>query len=277
LFVSDKAAFDEQPPIVCIIDEFAAFIGNVTAGRGNKRNYEVLQDILQRGRKNKIHVVLAAQDPLKEDIKISTANIAARMAFKCASKNNSRVIIGSSDAESLAGLGSLYFKSAQHTGLKYVQGSYMDKDEIAETLRKMDLASGDFESEFTLKHIGTSDTSAILEADYIEHSAQDEMTDEQLLVEIIMMAFRHGEISINQIQSEYEMGYSRAVKFVIKMERLGLITAKKGKSKRPRAVIPTSVESITSQELVKLLMDKYSLQDITDALTEGLNKQYSND
>jgi len=274
LYVTNRTAFDDEAPIVCIIDEFPAFIGNITSGKGNRRNYEVVQDILQLGRKNKIHMILAAQDPTKESIKISTANITARMAFRCAAKHNSRVILEHSGAESLTGLGSMYFVSRQHVGLKYLQGSYMHEKDIKKTLRE--LVYGAYtEVEPIVKHLGVSesDFDIDIEASGTSNDPED-MTDDQLLAEIIMLAFRQGELSNNQIQNEFSMGYNRAKRFETKIETLGIIPRRKGQSKRHRKTIPTCLEQITNQNVIKLLTDNnYTLQDISNAIREGLSNQ----
>ena len=87
--------------IVCIIDEFPAFIQRLTDGKGNKKLSTVIEDLLARARKVKIHLVLAAQDTTKDGIGIKNTNLAAGIAFRCTNWHTSRVIIGESDAVNL--------------------------------------------------------------------------------------------------------------------------------------------------------------------------------
>jgi S-DNA-T family DNA segregation ATPase FtsK/SpoIIIE len=64
-----------QPAIICVIDEFTSFVDHV----GNKKLSEglvhAISDLLRRGRHAKIHMVLAAQDPTKENVKVDIGNI----------------------------------------------------------------------------------------------------------------------------------------------------------------------------------------------------------
>ena len=83
----DEVVFIEQfkrwPSIVCVIDESPVFIQGLTNGRGNKKSSAVIEDLLARARKVKIHLVLAAQDTTKDGIGIKNTNLAAGIAFRC--------------------------------------------------------------------------------------------------------------------------------------------------------------------------------------------------
>ena len=60
----DEGVFIEQfkrwPSIVCVIDESPVFIQGLTNGRGNKKSSAVIEDLLARARKVKIHLVLGS-------------------------------------------------------------------------------------------------------------------------------------------------------------------------------------------------------------------------
>ena len=123
--------------IVCVIDEFPAFIRALTAEKHNKKAYTIIEDLLERARKVKIHLVLAAQGSTKDNIEIRTTNLGGRIAFKCNNRYESQAIIESSDAVDLSGKGVMYFKSDQHEGLMRIQGAYMPVEEIADMLDEL--------------------------------------------------------------------------------------------------------------------------------------------
>ena len=275
LFGKDRTAFEKLPYIVCIIDEFPAFVGRITSGKGNKRNREVIQDLLQRGRKSRVHMVLAAQDPIKENMKISTTTITARMAFRCASKHNSRAILEYSGAEGLTGIGTMYFVSKQHTGLNFLQGSYMDEKNIKKTLKELgfdDNIKKQLDFADVLSDEGNGNNVEIVSEMDRDQSQPFEMTDEELLANIIMLAFRRGEISKHHIENKYKMGYGRAKRYIDKMEDYDLIERKQGKSNRARKIKPKRMEEITNQDIINFLTNfGYTLQEISEAVDAGAN------
>jgi S-DNA-T family DNA segregation ATPase FtsK/SpoIIIE len=90
-----------MPLILVVIDEFADF----RATLGSAFELEVLR-LAQKSRAAGIHLILATQRPSAKvvtgDIK---ANFPARLALKASSAVDSRVVLGSSGAETLAGKG----------------------------------------------------------------------------------------------------------------------------------------------------------------------------
>lgn len=76
------AEYQKWPSIVCVIDEFPAFVRQLTDGRGNKGQNTLIEDLLARSRKIKIHFILAAQDTTNGGLGIKTTNLAAGIAFK---------------------------------------------------------------------------------------------------------------------------------------------------------------------------------------------------
>ena len=71
----------DMPYIVCVIDEFP----RLCSGISNKEYAEQIEaatnELLSSSRHAKIHLVLAAQNPAKGNLKGSIANITARIAL----------------------------------------------------------------------------------------------------------------------------------------------------------------------------------------------------
>ena len=94
------------PSIVCIIDELANLIRS-----DNQKEFEsLLMQLAEKSRASGIHLILSTQRPsmgaVKGDLK---SNLPTRIAFKVASKQDSRIIIDKNGAESLLGKGDMLF------------------------------------------------------------------------------------------------------------------------------------------------------------------------
>jgi len=113
-----------MPYIVIVIDEFADLI--MTAGRDVEYP---LTRLAQLARAIGIHLIIATQRPTVDVITgLIKANFPARIAFRVASKMDSKVILDQNGAEQLIGNGDMLFlKDADITRL---QCAYVSTDEV---------------------------------------------------------------------------------------------------------------------------------------------------
>lgn len=251
-----KDSFDERafivqfkrwPSIICIIDEFPAFIQRLTDGKGNKKSSAVIEDLLARARKVKIHLVLAAQDTTKDAIGIKNTNLAAGIAFKCTNWHTSKVIIGESDAMNLSGQGAMYFRCYQHEGLRRLQGSFMPPEEIIDRLDAMDFAQNSDGKQYDEIHLRNE---TLLENTRLESSlviCDSEIEadlDKQRFIGIVMWIRddKKEKISNKQLKDKFEMGYDRANRFLQMLEDAGIISEQKKGTKLPRTVNQDKLE-----------------------------------
>ena len=128
------------PYIVIIIDEFADLM--LTLG---KQIEEPLARLAQMARAVGIHLVVATQRP-SVDVITGTikANFPVRIAFKVASRIDSRTILDEIGAEKLLGKGDMLFIPPGSSEPVRLHGPYISEDEtqkIARTLSKRYLAS----------------------------------------------------------------------------------------------------------------------------------------
>lgn len=238
----DARAYDAElrrwPSIICVIDEFPAFIQQSQGQRGNKKASTVISDLLSRARKVKIHLVLAAQDVTQGNIEVKHTNLAARMAFRCTNWHASRAIIGDSDAENLSGKGSMYFKCEQHEGIRRVQGSFMPPEEIMDLLDQLEFTYSnparkydevEFETTSIQKSISVKTPSNL-------SSAADD--DEKRLVEIVenILDEKLETLSNNQLKCRFQMGYDVANRFLKRLEELEIIDKLEKRMKKSRKV-----------------------------------------
>ena len=246
----DERDFIEQfkrwPSIICIIDEFPAFIQRLTDGKGNKKSSAVIEDLLARARKVKIHLVLAAQDTTKGGIGIKKTNLAAGIAFKCTNWHTSKSIIGESYATELFGQGSMYFRYDQY-GLRKLQGSFMPTEEIMDMLDTMEFSQSSAGKQYDEVHLGSETLleNTRLGSSLVTCDTEIEADlDKQRFIEIVMWIRddKKEKISNKQLKDKFEMGYDRANRFLQMLEDAGIISEQKKGTKLPRTVNQDKLE-----------------------------------
>ncbi|MDR1203489.1 MAG: hypothetical protein LBL58_17920 [Tannerellaceae bacterium] len=273
----NEKKLNKLPSIVCIIDEFQAFMRALTTGKGNKNSDWIITDLLGRARKVKIHIVLAAQDTTKGNIKIKITNLPAAIAFRCTNWRDSEAILNAPDAVNLYGKGSLYFKSAQHEGLLRLQGSFMDPEEISNRLESMEF-DYDINNEYQIEGLDEPKSpSRSGDDEFDSGNISSEDTDEKLLADIIFLALGQNNIPNYQIKKKFEIGYDKANKFLDKLETLGLVTKPRKGTRLAPAVIPKRIEDIPAEVLKLLAKHDYTEDNITNAFNKMPSKVAAQD
>lgn len=251
-----KDALDERkhdkelakwPSIICVIDEFPSFIRQLNGGRGNKDSHKIIEDLLERARKVKIHLVLAAQDATKGNIEIKNTNLAAGIAFKCTNWRASKAIIDDTAATELSGKGAMYFKCDQYEGLKRLQGSYMEPEEIMDMLDNMKFDYGDMEGKYNKVVLDLQLLTQFSNAESESDASEPENEDERLLVQIVVWILDKENISNKQIKDHFGMGYDRANKFLKELENLKIIDKLKAGTKLARTVNPDKARAFLKE------------------------------
>ena len=241
----DAKSYDVEygkiPSIVCVLDEFPAFIQQSGSGRSSKKVSAIITDLLARARKVKIHLILSAQDTTQGGIEIKNTNLPAGIVFRCTSWPTSKTVIDASDATKLSGKGAMLFRCEQYEGIKRLQGSYMPPEEIMDMLDTIDFTKNSDgkkydEVQFLLgasQGITQSGTPSITGNTRI---AED--SDTHLLIEIAkwIRDDKKEKISNKQLKDKFEMGYDRANRFLQRLEDAGIISHQKKGAKLPRIV-----------------------------------------
>ncbi len=127
--------FENLPRLVLAIDEFPVLFTEMTDRQMTKIIVNAVSGLLQRGRHAKIHVVIAAQNPTYQNMKIDLGNITSRIAFRCARKNFSETILDDSGAEKLLGNGDMLFKCPQCSDIRRLQGIYIPPEELQKMIK----------------------------------------------------------------------------------------------------------------------------------------------
>lgn len=220
----DDDAFEvpkkKLPYIVCIIDELADLMmvapADIETG---------ISRIAQLARAAGIHLILATQRPSVNVITgVIKANLPSRIAFKVASKIDSRTILDGSGAEALIGKGDMLFIPPGTSNLLRAQGAFVSDEEINGIV---DFLKENNEppvfAEAVQRQIDSSDEEggAFLEGE------EDEMLNKAL--EVLKASKR---ASTSMLQRRLRIGYNRAARLMEDLEDRGIVGPENGSSPR---------------------------------------------
>lgn len=249
---TDPDEYAVLPRLVVVVDEFPAlFVGLNDKERKPLR--DTLSALLQRGRHAKIHLVLAAQNPTAQQMKVEIGNITARVAFRCAKKNFSEVILGEGGAENLTGKGELFLKAPQFDGKQRLQGVYATPHELHQLvcqIRQRHSGASEAGIKFTIpaKIFQSIDAGDSLGADALSVPVKAKLSaEDQTFASVLLWSLSHDTISITAIQEQFHLGWSKASKLVKRLEELGVVG--EPFAKLPRYVVPTEIGDLPSEML----------------------------
>ena len=213
-----------MPHIICVIDEFPRLYSGITNKEDMDKVKSAMNELLSSGRHANIHLVLAVQNPVREDVKGSIANITARIALKCAHYQISKTILGRAGAEKLVGRGQMIFDFISERD-KILQGSYISHKEIKVLLAEIE-RTFDQQNKYPFKLNNLDTTSISMELnnkDCVSFQRKYVKTDKTILLEAIMWSLPQEKISNSRIQREYQIGNNRAVRVLDQMKGMELI------------------------------------------------------
>jgi S-DNA-T family DNA segregation ATPase FtsK/SpoIIIE len=206
------------PFIVVVIDELA----DLMMVASNEVE-ESIARLAQMARAVGIHLILATQRPSVDVITgLIKANLPARIAFRVASKIDSRTILDGNGAEQLLGKGDMLFLPPASSRFIRLHGPYISEQESAR------LAS-------YLRKQGKPVYDDTITAE--EKSAADgfDMEKDDLYDEAARIVVQSGQASISYLQRRLRIGFSRAARLVDMMEMEGLVSPAAGG--KPREVL----------------------------------------
>lgn len=263
---ADQDQYAALPRLVLVIDEFPAlFLG--LDDKERKSVVTIVSSLLQRGRHAKLHIVLAAQNPTVQNMKIDLGNITARIAFKCAKRNFSETILGEGGAESLLGHGDLLIRSPQFDSPQRVQGIYTVPEELQQIVRNIKARPYSAANKFSLTISNDNLTRSShtlgsqLSCSMVRKGPSE---SDQLLASVIEWALSKDYISTNLLVREYHLGWNKAASLVSRLEELGIVDKLEGKSRRK--VIPDSTEDIPEELLTFLEASGYTWNSVANAI-----------
>ena len=220
----DDDAFEvpkkKLPYIVCIIDELADLMMAAPADIETG-----IARIAQLARAAGIHLILATQRPSVNVITgVIKANLPSRIAFKVASKVDSRTILDGPGAEALIGKGDMLFIPPGTSNLVRAQGAFVSDEEIngiVDFLKEKN--DPPVFAEAVQRQIDSSDedSSGLLDG------GEDEMLNKALGV---LKSSKRASTSM--LQRRLRIGYNRAARLMEELEDRGIVGPENGSSPR---------------------------------------------
>ncbi len=212
------------PYLVLVIDELADLM--MVSSREVE---ESISRLAAMARAVGIHLILATQRPSVDVITgVIKANFPCRVAFKVATKVDSRTIIDANGAEQLLGNGDMLFLPPGSARLTRIHGAYVSETEaqnIVEHLRRQ----GRPRYDDSVLRYG--------EEDEVDEAGNplDGLGEDGLYRDAVRIVVSEGRASTSLLQRRLSIGYGRAAKLVDSMHRNGLVGPAEGS--KPREVL----------------------------------------
>ena len=207
------------PFIVVVIDELA----DLMMVAGNEVEQSIAR-LAQMARAVGIHLILATQRPSVDVITgLIKANLPTRIAFRVASKVDSRTILDGNGAEQLLGRGDMLLLPPASSRFIRLHGPYISEQEsarLASYLRKQGKPT--YDESITQEEKPAAEGALELE--------KDDLYDEAARIVV-----QSGQASISYLQRRLRIGFSRAARLVDMMEMEGLVSPAAGG--KPREVL----------------------------------------
>ena len=212
----EEAKIPKQLPyIVIIIDELADLM--MTSG---KEVESFIVRLAQKSRAVGIHLVVATQRPQANVVTgLIKSNMPSRIAFRVASKMDSRIVLDQNGADLLLGQGDMLFLPPGASKPIRGQGTFIDDKEMKESVKLVrGLAEAQYEPELVQIRAGTT---------VDDEAAKDELFDAAVRV---VLETKRGSVSL--LQRRLTIGYSRASRLIEAMANSGIVGSYKGSQAR---------------------------------------------
>lgn len=228
---SDEYQEGELPMVVLVVDEFADLMMTV---QGEVET--PLAMLAQKARAIGIHLILATQRPSVNVLTgLIKANFPSRIAFRVASKVDSRTILDQNGAESLLGNGDMLFLPPGRNEPQRIQGAYIS---TAESERLM---------EWYRQQMGAGSVTIPTEPDILEVIRSQGEGDSEpearaggesrdpLFRQAAELCVQHDGGSTSLLQRRMGIGYGRAARIIDQLHEVGVLGPPNGS--KPREVL----------------------------------------
>ena len=225
VYERERIDHEPMPYIVIVVDELADLM--VVAGKEMEAS---VQRLAQMARAAGIHLIMATQRP-SVDVITGTikANLPTRIAFKVASKIDSRTILNEQGAEQLLGAGDMLFAPGAGQIVR-VHGPLVSDEEVervAEALRE----NGEAQYIDALMRVHETGQLGVLAA-AVSRKANDSPDADELFDRAVAIVHRDQKASTSYLQRRLAIGYNRAADLMERMQREGLVSAADASGRR---------------------------------------------
>lgn len=199
------------PYIVVVIDEMADLM------MVSKKEAEgAITRLAQKSRAVGIHVVVATQRPSTDVITgVLKGNLPTRIAFRVASKIDSRVILDTMGAEKLLGGGDMLYTPPGSSTVNRVQGAFLEDEELNKIVEFVCKESApNFSQEMVQSATGTGPAGQL---------AKKSGPDDPLWGEAVRIVLQSKRGSASLLQRALAVGYTRASRLIDMMSEEGIL------------------------------------------------------
>lgn len=234
--VAESGAADEPmeipehlPYIVAIIDELADLMMVAPAEIENS-----VVRLSQLARAAGIHLIIATQRPSVNVITgLIKANLPSRIAFKVASKVDSRTILDYGGADMLIGRGDMLFTPPGAYSLVRAQGAFVADDEISKVVNALKVNGAPKFDDAFIQRLEQAEAEANAEESG-ERGLSGEIDEGDLsrALEVLKSTQR---ASTSMLQRKLGWGYNRAARIMEELEARGVVG--QGEGSRPREIL----------------------------------------
>ena len=216
------------PLIVIVVDELADLMMTVQADVET-----LLARIAQKARAVGLHLILATQRPSVNVISgLIKANFPSRIAFRVASKVDSRTILDQNGAEALLGKGDMLFLEPGKSEPMRLQGAYISTEESEKIMERY----RDWKVERERRGITEAAESNILdevpETDEGGEGAHDAGERDPQFKEAAIACVQNMGGSTSLLQRKLGIGYGRAARIMDQLEEAGILGPANGSKPR---------------------------------------------
>jgi S-DNA-T family DNA segregation ATPase FtsK/SpoIIIE len=225
------------PYIVVVVDELADLMMTVQA-----EIEKPLAQLAQKARAIGIHLIVATQRPSVNVITgLIKANFPCRIAFRVASKVDSRTILDQNGADALLGNGDMLFLPPGQSDPVRIQGAYVSTEDTERLMSWYDeRAKGrPLAEEDILEYVRSR------EAAEAEGDGMSEFFGERdaLFRQAAEICIQHNQGSTSLLQRRLRIGYGRAARIIDQLHQAGVLGPPDGS--KPREVL-LGLESLSA-------------------------------
>jgi S-DNA-T family DNA segregation ATPase FtsK/SpoIIIE len=221
-----------MPHLVIVIDELADLM--MTSA---KEIEAYIVRLAQKSRAVGIHLIVATQRPQATVVTgLIKSNMPSRVAFRVASRMDSRIILDQNGGETLLGQGDMLFLRPGSSELVRAQGAYVDDQEVKNVVKFLkEVAEPEYHPE--LMQLSRIDTSMI---------GHDDLFDDAVR---IVLETQRGSVSL--LQRRLSIGYARASRIIEMMAAAGILGEYKGSQAREVAMTPDEFEAMRKEMAIE--------------------------
>ena len=224
--------------IVMIFDEVGDFMN-----RAKKEIEEKILLLAAKARACGIHLVLATQRPTVDVITGTIkANLPSRIAFAVNSYNDSKTILESSGAEYLLGMGDMLFLPQGSNDMERIQGCFIDNNELRSIINFVkENNEADFDEQIEEEMFNKKEG--------FDSSNGAEDAFDPLLKDCLRYFIKSKKASASSLQAYFGIGYPKASKIVLQMEKAGFVSPGDSNGRRTLYITPQEFEERFGEDL----------------------------